>query len=81
MENYKNVNTNKEKIFTFCRYTKKFEPTLWPDLMAFSDRSAEEEFRLPGENENDGRVCKTISPSANLLRDSVSELPGERGMP
>ena len=62
-------------------YTKKFEPTLWPDLMAFSDRSAEDEFRLPVENENDGGVCKTISPSANLLRDSVSELPGERGMP
>ena len=50
--------------------------------MAFSDKSAEEELRLPVKEINDGRVGKSqISPSANLLRDSVSELPGERGMP
>ena len=69
--------------------------------MAFSDKSAEEELRLPVKEMsdfkvgkswilqsanllkmNDGMVGKSRnSPSANLLSDSVSELPGERGMP
>ena len=89
-------------------WMKEIKFTLCPDLMAFSDKSAEEELRLPVKEINDGwqvwqklilTKCQfifighsfywllfsigksTISPSANLLSDSVSELPGERGIP
>ena len=40
--------------------------------------------KRPEKKKDSHRVPKAknrISPSANLLRDSVSELPGERGMP
>ena len=81
---------------------KEIKFTLWPDLMAFSDKSAEEELRLPVKEISDFKVGKSwipqsanllkmndgmvgnswiFSPSANLLSDSVSELPEERGMP